>query len=65
MIAEACVIAASGEANETQSWLDDALDCGYITDAKHRDMDATRQIIGGKINNMILKAADFCAAKND
>jgi four helix bundle protein len=31
---------ALGEANETQSWLDDALDCGYITEAQHRDHDA-------------------------
>ncbi len=51
---------AIGEANETQSWLDDALDCGYINASQHRDFDAAWQSIGGMINNMIVKADDFC-----
>ncbi len=51
---------ALGEANETQSWLDDALDCGYLSIAQHRDFDAAWQSIGGMIANMILKADDFC-----
>jgi four helix bundle protein len=51
---------AIGEANETQSWLDDALDCGYIKPEQHQDFDATWQSIGGMINNMIIKADDFC-----
>jgi four helix bundle protein len=52
---------AMGEANETQSWMDDALDCGYITGAMHQDHDAAWQsIIGGGINNMIERAEDFC-----
>ncbi len=51
---------AIGEANETQSWLDDALDCGYITTSQHQDCDAAWQSIGGMINNMIVKADDFC-----
>lgn len=51
---------ALGEANETQSWLDDALDCGYITSAQHCDHDAAWQSIGGMINNTIEKADDFC-----
>jgi four helix bundle protein len=51
---------AIGEANETQSWLDDALDCAYITPAPHQDHDAAWQSIGGMIANMILKADDFC-----
>lgn len=56
---------AIGEANETQSWLDDALDCGYLTPAQHQDFDAAWQGIGGMINNMILRADDFCGTKND
>ena len=56
---------AIGEANETQSWLDDALDCGYITSAQHQDFDAAWQSIGGMINNMILRADDFCGTKTD
>ena len=51
---------AMGEANETQSWLDDALDCGYINSVEHHELDAAWQAIGGMVNNMILKADDFC-----
>jgi four helix bundle protein len=51
---------AIGEANETQSWLDDALDCGYINSSLHQDFDTAWQSIGGMINNMIVKADDFC-----
>ena len=51
---------AIGEANETQSWLDDALDRGYINASRHQDFDSAWQSIGGMIANMILKADDFC-----
>ena len=51
---------AIGEANETQSWLDDALDCGYITAPIHKDLDAAWQSIGGGITKMIERADDFC-----
>ena len=51
---------ALGEANETQSWLDDALDCGYITPADQQNLDAAWQSIGGGINKMIDRAEDFC-----
>ncbi|HKW28940.1 MAG TPA: four helix bundle protein [Verrucomicrobiae bacterium] len=51
---------AIGEANETQSWLDDALDCRYIPPSQHREFDLAWQSIGGMIANMIIKADDFC-----
>jgi four helix bundle protein len=51
---------ALGEATETQSWLDDALDCNYITAAQHREYDDAWQAIGGMINNTIEKADEFC-----
>ena len=51
---------ALGEATETQSWLDDALDCGYITAEQHRMHDETWQSLGGMINNTIEHADDFC-----
>jgi four helix bundle protein len=51
---------AIGEANETQSWLDDALDCGYIEASRHQDLDSAWQSIGGMIANMIIKAEGFC-----
>jgi four helix bundle protein len=51
---------ALGEAAETQSWLDDALDCGYITVAQHHEHDEIWQSLGGMINNTIERADDFC-----
>lgn len=53
---------ALGEATETQSWLDDALDCEYITTAQHHEHDEIWQSLGGMINNTIEKADDFCRA---
>jgi len=55
---------ALGEANDTQSWLDDAFDCGYIQTAQHKDLDSAWQSIGGMIANMISKADDFCRNVN-
>lgn len=51
---------ALGEAMETQSWLDDALDCGYIDAAAHEELDQAWQHIGGKLNRMIQRAEAFC-----
>ena len=52
---------ALGEAGETQSWLDDALDCQYITPEPYHRMDTAWQYIGGMLNRMIEKSATFCA----
>jgi len=49
-----------GEATETQSSLDDSLDCSYITAAQYRVLDAAWQSIGASINKMIERADDFC-----
>ena len=51
---------ALGEATETQSWIDDCLDCGYISAEEHREMDDAWQGIGGMLNRMIERADDFC-----
>ncbi len=51
---------AIGEANETQSWLDDCLDCGYISTAEFQRMDAAWQTIGGMLRKMMAKASAFC-----
>jgi len=51
---------ALGEATETQSWLDDCLDCGYISAAEFKQMDAAWQSIGAMLNKMIARADDFC-----
>src|SRR5215212_6807650 len=51
---------ALGEANETQSWLDDALDDGYVTPADFADLNSRYQNIGGMLARMIDRADDFC-----
>jgi four helix bundle protein len=50
---------ALGEAMETQSWLDDALDCNYIDQKEHEEMDQAWQEIGGMLAKMIEKADSF------
>ncbi|HVF71053.1 MAG TPA: four helix bundle protein [Chthoniobacterales bacterium] len=55
---------ALGEATETQSWLDHALDCGYITSAQFKEMDAKWQQIGGMLHKMTARAHDFCKSQN-
>ena len=51
---------ALGEANETQSWLDDALDSQYLSAANFKDLNERYQAIGGMLSRMIDRADDFC-----
>jgi four helix bundle protein len=51
---------ALGEAMETQSWLDQALECEYISPDQHRELDKSWQYIGAMLNRMIQRADDFC-----
>lgn len=51
---------AQGEANETQGWLDAALDCEYITAAEHARLDALFQEAGAILQGMIDRAEAFC-----
>ena len=51
---------ALGEANETQSWLDDSLDDGYITPEVFSELDKSYQQIGGMLSRMMDRADDFC-----
>ena len=51
---------AMGEANETQAWLDHALDCTYINSDEHKELDHEWQHIGGMLHRMIDRADDFC-----
>ncbi|HVM46370.1 MAG TPA: four helix bundle protein [Candidatus Acidoferrum sp.] len=53
---------ALGEATETQSWLDDCLDCGYISADEFARMNAAWQSIGAMLNRMIDRTDDFCRA---
>ena len=51
---------ALGEANETQSWLDDAFDNEYLSQEQFTDLDNRYQAIGGMLSRMIDRADDFC-----
>jgi len=51
---------ALGEANETQSWLEDCLDCGYLSQAEFTRMDEAWQSIGAMLRKMIDRSEDFC-----
>lgn len=51
---------ALGEAMETQSWLDHALDCGYLHPTKHGEFDAAWQSVGAMLQKMMERADTFC-----
>jgi len=51
---------AQGEATESQSWLDSALDCEYITAAEHARHDALFQEAGAILQGMIDRSETFC-----
>jgi four helix bundle protein len=51
---------ALGESNETQSWLDDALDDEYLSKEEFEHLDRQYQAIGGMLSRMIDRADDFC-----
>ena len=51
---------ALGEATETQSWLDDALDDEYLSKEDFKKLDDRYQAIGGMLSRMIDRADDFC-----
>lgn len=54
---------ALGEAMETQAWLDHALDCGYITEQQHGELDSRSQHIGAMLQRMIDRAPTFCDSR--
>src|SRR5437660_416662 len=51
---------ALGEAYETQSWLDDALDGQYFSTQEFENLDRRYDAIGGMLSRMIDRADDFC-----
>jgi four helix bundle protein len=50
---------SESEAAETQTWLDFSLNCGYITDIEHHDLDKTYELILGKLVNMSLHSENW------
>lgn len=53
------------EAVETQSWFDDALDRGYLNEARFGELDSEWEAIGAMIQGMINKADSFCRLAPD
>jgi four helix bundle protein len=51
---------ALGEATETQSWLDDARDAGYLQPEEFNSLDSACTSIGRMLSRMIDRAGDFC-----
>ena len=51
---------ALGEAYESQSWLDDALDSGYPSREAFEELDKRYDAIGGMLSRMVDRADDFC-----
>jgi four helix bundle protein len=51
---------ARAEAVETQSWLDHALDCGYLDSGLHKELDNAWQHIGAMLRRMMDRADTFC-----
>ncbi len=56
---------ALGEATETQSRLDDCLDCSYIPADEFKQMNAAWQSIGARLIKMIIRADDFCGTQTE
>jgi four helix bundle protein len=56
---------ALGEATETQSRLDDALDRGYLASEQFESMDNEWSAITSMLARMIDRASDFCKYSSD
>jgi four helix bundle protein len=54
------LIDCSGEAGETQVWLDFSLDFGYMDEGKHDDMTDRYDEVEKMLQGMIDKADKFC-----
>ncbi len=52
------------EAAETQSWLDFALKCGYLSDSDYQDLDQKYEIICGGLVNMMTNPEKWCGPAN-
>jgi four helix bundle protein len=56
---------ALGEATETKSWLDDALDRGYLVLERFERMDNDWSSVTSMLARMIDRADDFCKYSSD
>jgi four helix bundle protein len=55
---------ADAEQLETQHWVTEALDCGYISPAEAGHLNSSLEEIGRMLNSMIGKADAFCGSPN-
>ncbi len=53
---------ADAEQMETQHWVGEALDCGYISSADAAQLNAGLEEIGRMLNSMMEKADSFCGS---
>ena len=51
---------ADAEVAETQSWLDSALGCGYITQTEFNELDSEYEAISGGLVKMMAEAERWC-----
>ncbi len=52
---------ADGEQQETQHWIETALDCGYLSAINSKDWLKRYDSVGRMLNSMINKADSFCS----
>ncbi len=55
---------ADGEQMETQHWIDEALECGYLDPKQAEELTADLMQVGRMLNSMIDKAHSFCGQSN-
>jgi four helix bundle protein len=53
---------ADAEQLETQHWVSEALDCGYISPAKSTQLNSGLEEVGRMLNSMMGKADSFCGS---
>ena len=53
---------ADAEQMETQHWVGEALDCGYLTPADATRLNAGLEEIGRMLNSMMEKSDQFCGS---
>lgn len=55
---------ADGEQQETQHWIETALDCSYLSPGQVKDWLERYSSVGRMLNSMIKKAEKFCSQHN-
>ena len=56
---------SDGEQQETQHWIETALDCGYITAMHSKNWLERYASVGRMLNSMIKKADSFCSQNSN